>query len=225
MKVGVITDCFKTTLEESIKKAALLGLDGVQIYATTGEFSPATLTKEKKELYKRLLKENHLVVSALCADMGGHGFERAADNVVRVQKTKDIIDLAYEFGAKVITTHIGVIPSDESEERFPVMVEALSECGEYAKSKGITMAIETGPENAKTLLNFLKHTRGGVGVNLDPANFVMVTGQDPVEAVHLLKDYRLLYVTDRPLFLQHRYLTSRFSGFRCFQLFLDMHLP
>ena len=35
----------------------------------------------------------------------------------------------------------------------------------------------------------MKDTDGGVGVNLDPANFVMVTGQDPVEAVYLLKDY------------------------------------
>ena len=26
-------------------------------------------------------------------------------------------------------------------------------------------------------------------VNLDPANFVMCAGQDPVEAVHILKDY------------------------------------
>ena len=49
MKIGVITDCFQKTHEEGIKKAAELGLDGVQIYATTGEFSPSTLTKEKKE--------------------------------------------------------------------------------------------------------------------------------------------------------------------------------
>ena len=40
-----------------------------------------------------------------------------------------------------------------------------------------------------SLLAFLKDTRGGVGVNLDPANFVMVTGQDPIKAVHILKDY------------------------------------
>ena len=51
------------------------------------------------------------------------------------------------------------------------------------------MAIETGPEKAKTLLAFLKDTKGGVGVNLDPANFTMVTDQDAVEAVYLLKDY------------------------------------
>ncbi len=189
MKIGVITDCFKTNLEESIKTAGRLGLSGVQIYATTGEFSPVTLTEEKKALYKKLLKENGLTVSALCGDMGGHGFEIEADNAERIEKTKAIIDLAVEFQAKVVTTHIGVIPTDETSERFGVMLKALTACGEYAKEKGVTMAIETGPETAPTLLKFVSQIKGGVGVNLDPANFVMVTGQNPVEAVYMLKDY------------------------------------
>ena len=189
MKIGVITDCFKTSLEESIKTASELGLSGVQIYATTGEFSPDTLTEEKKTEYQKLLKENDLVVSALCGDMGGHGFEIEKDKAERVEKTKKIIDLAVEFGAKVVTTHIGVIPADETSEQFQVMLKALTACGEYAKNKGVTMAIETGPETAPTLLKFVSQTNGGVGVNLDPANFVMVTGQDPVEAVYMLKDY------------------------------------
>ncbi len=189
MKIGVITDCFKQSHEYGIKEAAKLGLDGVQIYATTGEFSPETLTDEQKAEYKKLLKENNLVVSALCGDMGGYGFEREEDNAERIEKTKRIIDLATEFGAKVVTTHIGVIPEDKSEPRYAVMLNALTVCGLYAKERGITLAIETGPERAKTLKAFLDDTKGGVGVNLDPANFVMVTGQDPVEAVYLLKDY------------------------------------
>ena len=53
----------------------------------------------------------------------------------------------------------------------------------------IYLAIETGPEKATTLLAFLQDTHGGVGVNLDPANFVMVTKQDPAAAVHILKEY------------------------------------
>lgn len=189
MKLGVITDCFKKPLEECIVLAAKNGFDGVQIYATSGEFSPETLTEEKKAEIKKLLKENNLEVSALCGDMGGYGFEIEKDNAERVEKTKRIIDLAVEFGAKAVTTHIGVIPSDKTEPRYGVMLNALTAAGLYAKEKGVTLAIETGPEFAKTLLAFLKDTKGGVGVNLDPANFVMVTGQDPVQAVELIKDY------------------------------------
>jgi sugar phosphate isomerase/epimerase len=188
MKIGIITDCFKSTHEEGIKKAAMLGLQGVQIYATTGDFSPE-LSAEKKEEYKKLLKDNNLVVSALCGDMGGYGFEKAEDNAERIEKTKKIVDLAVEFGTNVVTTHIGVIPEDKSNPRYKVMLDALTECGLYAKSKGVTLAIETGPEMAKTLLQFIEDTKGGVGVNLDPANFTMVTGQDAVEAVYILKDH------------------------------------
>lgn len=189
MKIGVITDCFKLPLEESIALAGKMGFDGIQIYATTGEFSPEVLSDAKKAEIKALLSKEGLEISALCGDMGGYGFQIAQDNPERVEKTKKIIDLAAEFGVTVITTHIGVIPSDKSEPRYKVMLDALCECGEYAASKGVTLAIETGPESAATLLQFLKETNGGVGVNLDPANFVMVTGQDPVEAVEMLGDY------------------------------------
>jgi sugar phosphate isomerase/epimerase len=189
VKIGVITDCFKKPHAEGIKLASALGLSGVQIYATGGDFSPENLTDEKKAEYKKLLSENGLCVSALCADMGGFGFEKAEDNPTRVEKTKKIVDLAVEFGAKVITTHIGVIPEDKSNPRYPVMLSALTECGVYAKERGVTLAIETGPEKAKTLLAFIEDTKGGVGVNLDPANFTMVTGQDATEAVYLLGKY------------------------------------
>lgn len=189
MKIGVITDCFKLPLGESIKLAGQLGFSGIQIYATSGEFSPETLTESTKIEFKKQLKSSGLEISALCGDMGGHGFEIAEDNPERIEKTKRIIDLAEEFDTHVITTHIGVIPADKSNPRYKVMLDALTECGRYAKEKNITLAIETGPETAATLLQFLEDTDGGVGVNLDPANFVMVTGQDPVEAVEMLGKY------------------------------------
>lgn len=121
--------------------------------------------------------------------MGGYGFQIAEDNAERIEKTKRIVDLAKEFGTNVVTTHIGVIPADKIHPRYEVMVDALTECGRYAKERGITLAIETGPETADVLLQFLEDTEGGVGVNLDPANFVMVTGQDPVAAVLMLGKY------------------------------------
>lgn len=205
MKIGVITDCFKKSTKESIALAGELGFNGVQIYATTGEFSPEVLSKDDIESYKAQLKENNLVVSALCGDMGGHGFEIAKDNPERIEKTKKIVDLAKELGAKVVTTHIGVIPADKTSEKYKTMLLALTECGNYAKENGVTLAIETGPEPAPVLYDFVMAAGDGVGVNLDPANFVMVTGQDPKEAVLLigkkivhthLKDGRMLKKTD-----------------------------
>ena len=191
MKLGVISDCFKRSIEESISLAGKLGMDGIQIYAVSGEFCPEVLlaSEEKIEYYKRLLKENNLVVSALCGDLGGHGFEIEADNAVRVERTNRIVDLACRFDTKVVTTHIGVIPDDESAPKYKIMLDAIRKCGEYAASKGVTLAIETGPETAPVLAGFVAKTVKGVGVNLDPANFVMVTGQDPAEAVYMLRDY------------------------------------
>ena len=141
MKLGVITDCFKTNLEESIRLASELGLNGVQIYATTGEFSPDTLTIEKKTFYKNLLIEKGLTVSALCADMGGHGFEIEKDNKIRVEKTKRIIDLANEFGAKVITTHVGVIPKDKNE-LIDCIREKIKKEGVGTKEKHLNLLVD-----------------------------------------------------------------------------------
>ena len=158
MKIGAITDCFQKGNINAIKTAAALGIDGVQIYATSGEFSPE-MSEEAKAEYKAALAESGLVVSALCGDMGGYGFERAEDNAERIVKTNRIVDLAVEFGTNVVTTHIGVIPADKSHPRYKVMLDALTECGLYAKSKGVTLAIETGPEKAKTLLASLRTQR------------------------------------------------------------------
>ena len=188
MKIGVITDCFKLPLEKSIALASELGFDGVQIYATSGEFSPELSAFERLSI-KRILDREKLEVSALCGDMGGFGFQIEKDNPDRIEKTKRIIDLACDFDTRTVTTHIGVIPADVAHPRYSVMRDALSRCGEYAAKRGVTLAIETGPESATVLYNFVKSIEAGVGVNLDPANFVMVTGQNPVEAVEILGKY------------------------------------
>ena len=189
MKLGVITDCFKLPVRQAIERAAALGFDGVQIYATKGEFCPAALDAEARADYRKLVRELNLEVSALCGDMGGHGFQIAADNPARVEATCRIVDLACDLGTSVVTTHIGVIPADKNEPRYGVMLDALTACGRYAKAHGVTLAIETGPETAATLLKFIEDTDGGVGVNLDPANLAMVTDDDPVAAARLLGKY------------------------------------
>jgi sugar phosphate isomerase/epimerase len=190
MKIGVLANNFHCPLTEALHKASKLGFTGVQIYATHGEFDSSLLkNKEALATYLKLLGDLGLVVSALCGDMGGHGFEVQKDNAERIEKTRLIVDLAAACGTQVITTHIGVIPDDENSAQFTVMLEALDSIGAYGKTQGVTLAIETGPEKPETLKKFIGQTHGGVGVNLDPANFVMVTGVDPARAVEILGEH------------------------------------
>ncbi|MBQ7014805.1 MAG: sugar phosphate isomerase/epimerase [Clostridia bacterium] len=187
--IGIMADSLKLSFADSMKKARELGADGVQIYATHGEMAPENLTPALIAEKRRIIEDNGLVVSALCGDLEGHGFQIKEDNIWKVEKSKRIVDLALELGSKIVTTHIGVIP-DEKNDTYKIMQEACNELAEYADSVGASFAVETGPEKAVMLKEFLDSLSArGVKVNLDPANLVMVTGDDPIQAVYTLKDY------------------------------------
>ena len=188
--IGIIINSFRTDIPTAVKKAAECGAQGIQVYATSGEMSPDVLVGSKRKEFLDLVKSNGLVISALCGDLGGGGFIHADKNRERVDFSKKILDLAKELETDVVTTHIGVVPNDPNHDRYKIMQEACRELAEYADSIDAHFAVETGPETSAVLKGFLDSLDStGVGVNLDPANLVMVTGDDPVQAVQNLKKY------------------------------------
>lgn len=189
-KIGVIVDSFGVGVREGLRKAKEVGADGVQIYAVSGEMDPAALTAEARRELKAYIASLGLEISALCGDLGGHGFQDGAANPAKVEKSKRILDLALDLGTNIVTTHIGIVPEETNGEVYHNMQKACEELGQYAKGCGAYFAIETGPERSAHLKSFLDTlSTNGVSVNFDPANMVMVTGDDPVEGVRLLKDY------------------------------------
>lgn len=188
--IGIIINSFRTDIPTSVKKAAECGAQGIQVYSTHGEMAPENLSPEKRREFLNLVKDNGLIISALCGDLGGGGFIHKDLNKERVEKSKRILDLAKDLETDIVTTHIGVVPSDPNHDRYKIMQEACHELAEYADSIDAHFAVETGPETSAVLKGFLDSLNStGVGVNLDPANLVMVTGDDPVGAVHNLKKY------------------------------------
>ena len=187
--IGVIVDSFRTDIRIAIAKAAEIGADGIQMYATKGDRAPENMTPDKRRELLDYVKSHGLRFSALCGDLG-KGFAHRELNPELIEKSKRILDLAKDLETDVVTTHIGVVPEDPTHERYGIMQEACFELARYADSIGSHFAIETGPETSATLKRFLDGLHStGVAVNLDPANLVMVVGDDPVEAVHNLKDY------------------------------------
>ncbi len=188
--IGVIIDSFRLPIKDAVKKAAEVGAQGIQVYSTRGEMAPENLSTQQRKDFLKLVKDNGLVISALCGDLGGGGFAFQERNAEKIEKSKRILELAKELETDVVTTHIGVVPGDTNHDRYKVLQEACGELAAYADSLKAHFAIETGPETSATLKAFLDSLGStGVGVNLDPANLVMVTGDDPAKAVHNLKDY------------------------------------
>jgi len=187
--IGVLLDCFKTDIDIALEKAVSSGAKGVQIFATSGEMSPDNLKGQKKIDFLDKVRQKGLVITALCGDLG-YGFGNAELNPNLIEHSKKILYLAKELETNIVTTHIGVVPDNPSHDRYKVMQEACFELSQYADSLDAHFAIETGPETAIILKSFLDTLKSrGVSVNLDPANLVMVTGDDPVQAVYTLKDY------------------------------------
>lgn len=187
-KIGIMADCFQVDILEGIRKAAKLGADAVQIYVGGRGAVAERWTKDYRDIVRKTLQDNGLVVSAMCGDMGGHGFGIAKDNDWRIEETARMMTLTRELNCDILTTHIGVIPPDSAHPRYAVLQDALSKLALEGAKEGCRVAIETGPEAPETLRGFLATMPNGfVGVNYDPANLVMVLGVDPVAGVETLK--------------------------------------
>mgnify|MGYP000548987137 CR=1 FL=1 len=203
--IGVILESFRKPIPEAVEEAAKLGAKGLQVYATRTRLAHEDMTPAQRRDFLRMVKDHGLVFSALCGDLG-KGFGNPDLNPALVEESKRILDIALEMETNIVTTHIGVVPQDSANPRYKIMQDACGELAAYADSVGAHFAIETGPEPAKTLRGFLDslNSRGvapvlkafldslgakGLRVNYDPANLVMVAGDDPVAGVYTLKDY------------------------------------
>lgn len=187
--IGAMLESFRLDTIEAIKAAARSGVTGLQMYATDGEYAPERFIGAKRKELLQCVKDHGMVFSAICGDLG-MAFDDRQKNKSLIERSKRILDLAKDLETNVVTTHIGEIPADRTCDQYKIMQEAAFELASYADSIGGHFAIETGAEMAVTLKAFLDDLHSdGVAVNMDPANFVMVTGDDPVQAVYTLKDY------------------------------------
>jgi sugar phosphate isomerase/epimerase len=182
-KIGTLADWFGLGLLEGIRESKRCGASGVQIYAWN-EFNPKTVTPEQVRQVRETAAECAQEITALCGELGGPGFEIAGDNPGKIDYLKAVVDLALQLDCRIVTTHIGIVPADKGNPRYQVMRDACRYAGEYALARGVTIAIETGPEPVARLKEFVDSCGGGVGINYDPANLVMVTGDDEVQGVY-----------------------------------------
>ena len=172
---------------EAIKQYGEMGIQGVQMYC--GKEFVAFSDAQIQEIIDTAAAANVEIVS-ICGDLGGHDFQIEDKCMARAEFMCSVVDTAVRLKCRIITTHIGVVPSDKNDPVYPIMLKSIRYAAEYAASKGCVFAIETGPEQPETLLALIEDVASkGLGVNLDPANLRMVSQADPVHAVEVLGKY------------------------------------
>lgn len=167
-------------LDYVINKIASIGYDGIEIGCAAPTAYPPYLSKEYRKNILQLLKSSKIEVSsALPAPGGGCGNNVAspieAERLQAIQSYKDCIDLLYDLEGKICIYVAGwVIYGVDQDQAWEWSKECLSELADYAKSKGIVIAIEPTPsdsnliETAYDAVKLMKETgKKNVGVMFD----------------------------------------------------------
>lgn len=101
-----------------------------------------------------------------------------------------VADVAAAAEIELVTMHAGFIPDDPADPVRPTLLHRLREIGSLMASRGLRLGLETGQEEAATLLSALDElAHPAIGVNFDPANMLLYDMGDPVAAVRTLGQY------------------------------------
>lgn len=96
--------------------------------------------------------------------------------------------IARDMSIPLVTLHAGFIPEDDSELRN-TMIERIAAVARRFDDQGIKLALETGQESAQNLSELLQHPLlASVAVNFDPANMILYSMGDPIDAMRTLSN-------------------------------------
>jgi sugar phosphate isomerase/epimerase len=125
------------------------------------------------------------------------GFGDPALRPERLERLQWALDRTRALGLSNLMLHAGFIPDPGKPDRKPFL-DTLAKVSDLAKSKGVTVAFETGQETADLLRLTLDELKcPNLKVNFDPANMLLYDKGDPIRAVEILgPDIRSVHVKD-----------------------------
>jgi sugar phosphate isomerase/epimerase len=125
------------------------------------------------------------------------GFSDPATRPERLERFQWALERTRALDLADLMLHAGFIPEPGTPDRKPFL-DTLARVGDLARSKGVTVAFETGQETADLLRLTLDELKcPNVKVNFDPANMLLYDKGDPLRAVDILgPDIRSVHVKD-----------------------------
>lgn len=161
-----------------------------------GDASPQGLSQTGRRQLRKLFDDFELRVAAV-GFRTRRGYDTAEDLDRRVEATKAAMKLAYDLGARWVINQVGRVPEDAEGPHWKLLVEALTDLGQFGLRTGALMAAETGSESGADLARLLRALpQGSLGVAFNPGRLI-INGFSPQEALTALgSDIAYVYAQD-----------------------------
>jgi sugar phosphate isomerase/epimerase len=186
MRIGVSLESFNLPLRRALEQAERLAVSGVRFNAA-GDLSPANLSQSGRRELKHLLSRHNVDLTSVGCPLR-HGLDTAENLEPRIEHVKQVMQMAYDLGPRIVTIQAGSVAGEDDDPRLRMLREALVALALHGDRVGTILALETGLESGETLAKFLaRFDTGSLGVNFDPANLLM-NGFKPFEDVRALAD-------------------------------------
>jgi len=184
LRIGVASRGFQQPLKQSLKTASDMGARGIQ-FDVRNELRPQDLSESGRRQFLHLLDELDLQVDSfyLPTRRSLYDLEYLDD---RLAGFRSAMLFASQLGARVLTARIGRIPADTASSEYEILRQVLGDLARYGNHVGVTLAVIPSGDPAANMLQLITQiTEGPVGVDFDPAGFVM-SDHDPVDALRTL---------------------------------------
>jgi L-ribulose-5-phosphate 3-epimerase len=109
-----------------------------------------------------------------------------------------IVPIAASLELDYVMFHAGFLPHDPKDPSFSKLLGRVEQVAGAFGEVGVTVGMETGQEDAPTLLGFFKHVKKkNIGINFDPANMLLYEKGDPIDSLKVLvKHVRQCHIKD-----------------------------
>jgi sugar phosphate isomerase/epimerase len=186
IRLAVATRLFDQPLKASLQSAADAGADGVQ-FDVRQELRPESLSGTGRRQFLHHLDELGLVGASLWMPLRRTLYD--LDELdARLAAVRAAIEFAAQLKIKILALRAGRVPEDAASADAQLLTSTLNDLARIGNRQGVILALTPAREEPALLRQLLDSvTEGPVGVNLDPAVFVMA-GMDPSDTFRTLHD-------------------------------------
>jgi sugar phosphate isomerase/epimerase len=175
-----------------LEVAHALGVPTIHLHAPHA----STRTKEQAERFLARLKELGIRISVVFGGFEGEsyadiptvtrtvGLVPPATRAARLKEMEEISDFTRLLGVDAVALHVGFVPHNTADPQYVDLVAVLARLCDHCRANGQNLHLETGQEDADSLLRFLGDVgRENLFINFDPANMILYGSGEPIEAL------------------------------------------